>query len=179
MIRVPSMLYSFSLRRAGVGILFAATLLTGCGGGQSDLMQYIDKVKARPGGRIEALPQVKPYETFSYAADALRSPFVPDQPQGRAGAMGPRPDSARPKEYLEQFPLDTLSMAGTLSQGSANYGLVQTRDGLLHKVLPGNYIGQYDGRVVAVSQAEIRVEELVPDGMGGFYTRSASIALGN
>jgi type IV pilus assembly protein PilP len=174
-----SMLYSFRLRQAGTVILLASTLLTGCGGGQSDLMKYIDSVKARPGGRIEALPQVKPYESFTYAADSLRSPFVPDAPQGRAGAMGPRPDSSRPKEYLEQFPLDTLSMAGTLSQGSANYGLVQTGDGLLHKVLPGNYIGQYDGRVVAVTQAEIQVEELVPDGMGGFYKRSASIALGN
>lgn len=173
------MLYSFRFWQAGAAVLLASTLLTGCGGGQSDLMKYIDTVKARPGGRIEALPQVKPYETFSYSANSLRSPFLPDQPQGRAGAMGPRPDSARPKEYLEQFPLDTLSMAGTLSQGPAHYGLVQTADGLLHKVLPGNYIGQYDGRVVSVTQAEIQVEELVPDGMGGFYKRSAAIALGN
>jgi type IV pilus assembly protein PilP len=179
MIRTSSMLYSFRFRRLGTVILLASTVLAGCGGGQSDLDKYIDKVKARPGGRIEALPQVKPYETFAYAANAMRSPFVPDAPQGRAGALGPRPDSARPREYLELFPLDTLSMAGTLSQGTANYGLVQTADGLLHKVLPGNYIGQYDGRVVAVTQAGIEVEELVPDGMGGFYKRSASIALGN
>ncbi len=179
MIGVLSMLYRFRLRQAGAGILLASALLTGCGGSKSDLEKYIDTVKARPGGRIEALPQVKPYETFSYAAESLRSPFVPGQSQGRAGITGPRPDSARPKEYLEQFPLDTLSMAGTLSQGKATYGLVQTGDGLLHKVLPGNYIGQYDGRVVAVTQADIQVEELVPDGMGGFYKRSASIALGN
>jgi Tfp pilus assembly protein PilP len=33
--------------------------------------------------------------------------------------------------------------------------------------------------VVSVTQAEIQVEELVPDGMGGFYKRSALIALGN
>ena len=173
------MLYSFRLRPASVGILLASTLLTGCGGSQSDLMKYIDTVKARPGGRIEALPQIKPYETFTYSAESLRSPFVPGSAESRAGATGPRPDSARPKEYLEQYPLDTLAMAGTLSQGKATYGLVQTRDGLLHKVLPGNYIGQYDGRVVAVTQADIQVEELVPDGMGGFYKRSASIALGN
>lgn len=151
-----------------------------CGGGQSDLLQYIDEVKARPGGRIEPLPQIKPYETFTYDAEKLRSPFMPDNPGGRAAAAaGPRPDSNRAKEYLEQFPLDTLSMAGTLSQGPRTYGLVQTQDGLLHKVLPGNYIGQYDGRVVAVLPSEIQVEELVPDGIGGFYRRSAAIALGN
>jgi len=161
------------------GLLLAAVVVTGCGGGQSDLEEYIDKVKARPGGRIEPLPQVKPYETFAYDADSLRSPFAPDRPAGRAGAAGPRPEATRPKEYLEQFPIDTLAMAGTISQSNSTYGLVQTQDGLLHKVRPGNYIGQYDGRVVAVTPAEIQIEELVPDGIGGFYKRSAAIALDN
>jgi len=161
------------------GLLLAAVVVTGCGGGQSDLEEYIDKVKARPGGRIEPLPQVKPYETFAYEADSLRSPFAPDRPAGRAGAAGPRPEATRPKEYLEQFPIDTLAMAGTISQSNSTYGLVQTQDGLLHKVRPGNYIGQYDGRVVAVTPAEIQIEELVPDGIGGFYKRSAAIALDN
>jgi type IV pilus assembly protein PilP len=165
--------------RTVLTLLLVAGALAGCGGGQSDLLKYIDEVKARPGGRIEALPQIKPYEMFAYEADKLRSPFTPDRPAGRAGAGGPRPDSARAKEYLEQFPLDTMAMAGTLSQGNNSYGLVQTQDGLIHKVQAGNYIGQYDGRVVAVTQAEIQIEELVPDGIGSFYKRSASIALEN
>lgn len=160
-------------------LLLAVLALAGCGGGQSDLEKYIDEVKARPGGRIEALPQVKPYETFAYEADKLRSPFTPDRPASRTGATGPRPDSTRPKEYLEQFPLDTMAMAGTLSLGNDSYGLVQTQDGLIHKVQAGNYIGQYDGRVVAITSAEILIEELVPDGIGSFYKRSAAIALGN
>ena len=58
------------------------------------------------GRRIEPLPQVKPYETFTYDAQSLRSPFRPDTP--RAGLPRPgRGRTARPKEYLEQFPLDT------------------------------------------------------------------------
>ena len=72
-----------------------------------------------------------------------------------------------------------LAMAGTISQGNSTYGLVQTQDGLLHRVRPGNFIGQYDGRVVAVTPSEIQIEELVPDGIGGFYKRSAAIALNN
>ena len=168
-----------SSARTITGLLLAAVVVTGCGGGRSDLEEYIDKVKAKPGGRIEPLPQVKPYETFAYEADTLRSPFVPDRPAGRAGAGGPRPEASRPKEYLEQFPIDSLAMAGTISQGNSTFGLVQTQDGLLHKVRPGNYIGQYDGRVVAVTPSEIQIEELVPDGIGGFYKRSAAIALNN
>ena len=158
-------------------LLLATLVLAGCGGGQSDLLKYIDQVKAKPGGRIDPLPQIKPYEMFAYEASNLRSPFVPDKPAGRGGVAGPRPEATRPKEYLEQFSIDTLAMAGTISQGSNTYGLVQTQDGLLHKVRPGNYIGQYDGRVVAVTQSEIQIEELVPDGTGAFYKRSAAIAL--
>ena len=91
--------------------------LTACGGDMDDLDQYINEVKSRPGGRIEPLPEVKPYEGFTYVADAegVRSPFVPDTPQvaaaGPSGGVGPDPD--RSPEFLEGFPLDTLSMVGT------------------------------------------------------------------
>ena len=68
-------------------------------------------------------------------------------------------------------------MVGTLEREGKTFGLVQTQDGLVHRVLPGNYVGQNDGRVVAVADAEIRVEELVPDGIGGFFKRSAAIGL--
>lgn len=162
--------------RRAVALLAVALALGACSGGQTDLEQYIDQVKARPGGRIEPLPQVKPYETFTYAAAEERSPFQPDRPQSRGGA-GDRPDSNRPKEYLEQFPLDTLALVGTLAQSGATYALLQSSDGLVHKVTTGNYVGQNDGRVVGVTPAEVKVEELVPDGLGGFYKRPAAIGL--
>lgn len=150
--------------------------VAGCAGGNDDLDKYINDVKARPGGRIEPLPQVKPYETFTYEAQSLRSPFMPDAPKGRANA-GPRPEANRPKEYLEQFPLDTLKMVGTLQKNNQRYALLQAQDGLVHRVVPGNYVGQNDGRVVSVTEGEVKVEELVPDGIGGFYKRSAAIGL--
>jgi type IV pilus assembly protein PilP len=169
-------------RQAGAARgLFAAmlgVLLAGCSGGQDDLLRYIDQVKAKPGGRIEPLPQVKPYETFTYAGEDLRSPFQPDRPDGR-GTAGVRPDASRPKEYLEQFPLDTLRMVGTLDREGRTFALLQSDDGLVHRVTPGNFVGQNDGRVVAVTEAEVKVEELVPDGMGGFYKRPAAIGLKN
>lgn len=161
------------IRTLVVGVLALAA--AGCGG-NNDLDEYINKVKAQPGGRIDPLPQVKPYETFAYEAQTLRSPFVPDSPRGRAAA-GPRPEANRPKEYLEQFPLDTLKMVGTLQRNNVRYALLQTQDGLVHRVVPGNYVGQNDGRVVAVTDGEVQVEELVPDGIGGFYKRSAAIGL--
>ncbi len=158
-------------------LVLAALALSAAGcSGNNDLDEYINKVKAQPGGRIEPLPQIKPYEMFAYEAQELRSPFVPDSPKGRAAA-GPRPEANRPKEYLEQFPLDTLKMVGTLQRNNVRYALLQTQDGLVHRVVPGNFVGQNDGRVVAVTDGEVQVEELVPDGIGGFYKRSAAIGL--
>jgi type IV pilus assembly protein PilP len=168
---------SFTEKALRLALIAALGIAAGaCSGGNDDLLAYIDEVKARPGGRIEPLPQIKPYETFTYEADALRSPFVPDTPKGRAAA-GARPEADRPKEYLEQFPLDTLKMVGTLRYDQRLFGLVQTQDGLIHRVLPGNFVGQNEGRVVAVTEADVQVEELVPDGIGGFFKRSAAIAL--
>lgn len=165
---------------ANIIVLCSAGLLFGCGAGVDDeLLAYVDGVKARPGGRIEALPQIKPYETFVYSAEEIRSPFLPDRPDSPAALAGPKPEQDRSKEYLEQFPLDTLAMVGTLDREGKLFGLVQTKDGMVHRVIAGNYLGQNDGRIVVINDAGIRLEELVPDGIGSFYKRSAEIGLGD
>lgn len=158
-------------------IALPALVLAGCGSDMSDLMAYVDEVKARPGGRIDPLPQIKPYESFSYSAQTQRSPFVADVAPQRAASSGPRPDANRPREFLEQFPLDTLEMVGILELGGRTYGLVQTQDGLVHRVMPGQYVGQNQGRVLSIAESEIELEELVPDGIGGFFKRSAALGL--
>jgi len=159
-------------------IAVLSLLLLACGGDVDDLTAYIDEVKARSGGRIEPLPQIKPYETFQYTSGNVRSPFVADTPQiAASGPKGPTPVANRNKEFLEQFPLDTLNMVGTLEREGKTFGLLQTKDGLVHRVLPGNYIGQNEGRIVAVRDSEIEVEELVPNGIGSFFKRSAAIGL--
>ncbi|MDX1507910.1 MAG: pilus assembly protein PilP [Woeseiaceae bacterium] len=171
---------SLMLRKtACAAVLAAAALgLAACGGGGDDLDRYINEVKSRPGGRIEPLPEITPYEVFTYVADAegMRSPFMPDTPQS-AGPSGPRPDDDRPKEFLEGFPLDTLRMVGTLDLGDTSYGLVQTADGLIHRVVPGNYMGQNDGRITEISESEIQLVEIISDGIGGYIERDASVGL--
>jgi type IV pilus assembly protein PilP len=160
-------------------LIALAAITSGCTGDNSDLERYIAEVKARPGGRIEPLPVIRPYESFAYEAYDLRSPFMPDTPMGPPSAPGGglRPNPERSREFLEQFPLDTLSMVGTMTVGGAYYGLVQTPDTLVHRVQAGNYVGQNDGRIVAIGEEEIKVIEIVPDGIGGYIERSASIGL--
>jgi type IV pilus assembly protein PilP len=163
------------------GLVLALSLgLAACGSDMDELDQYINEIKARPGGRIDPLPEITPYEGFTYVADkqGLRSPFVPDTPQATGPAAGgTRPDPDRSREYLESFPLDTLGMVGTLYIGESMYGLVQTADGLIHRVVPGNYMGQNDGRITEVTESEIKLVEIISDGIGGYIERDAAISL--
>jgi len=165
------------------GLVLAAAMIgiAACGGQMDDLDQYINEVKARPGGRIEPLPEITPYAGFTYVADAegVRSPFVPDTPQVTTTGVGGgiRPDSLRSREFLEGFPLDTLRMVGTLDMAETMYGLVQTSDGLIHRVVPGNYLGQNDGRINEIDESEIELVEIISDGIGGYIERDAAISL--
>lgn len=161
-------------------LVLAAAGLSACGNSMSDLDAYIAEVNARPGGRIEPLPVIRPYEPFTYEAYDKRSPFVPNKPlaQAKRPGGGLRPDERRPREFLEQFPLDTLDMVGTLNLGDEHFGLVQTADNLVHRVRVGDYLGQNDGRIVGIDETEIRVVEIVPDGIGGYMERRATLGLG-
>ena len=141
-------------RVIGIAVL-AAVAAAGCSSGQSDLQKWIAETKKKPGGRVQALPEVKPYESFVYAASNLRSPFTPQGPNAAGANAGLRPSARRNREFLEGFPLDTLRMVGTFKVGPHFYGLVQSKDGLVHKVQPGNYLGQNDGKVTDISSSKI------------------------
>ena len=160
-------------------VLVAAFGLVACGSDMDDLDEYINKVKAKPGGRIDPLPEITPYTVFMYIADAegVRSPFMPDTPQASSVSGGARPDRDRSREYLESFPLDTLAMVGTLDMGGTSYGLVQASDGLIHRVTPGNYMGQNDGRIMEISESGIMLVEIISDGIGGYIERDAAVSL--
>ena len=167
--------------RKGLIVTAAMLALAACGADNDDLDRYINDVKSTPGGRIDPLPEITPYEMFTYVADfeGIRSPFVPDTPQAASGGAGSgvRPDSDRSREFLEGFPLDTLRMVGTLDIGETFYGLVQTSDGLIHRVVPGNYMGQNDGRINQISDSEIALVEIISDGIGGYIERDAAVGL--
>jgi len=168
------------LRKLAAGLVIGCALvsLVGCGAGTQELKRELDEKKKRPGGRLDPLPELKPYESFIYDPNGLRSPFTPSAPVASA-AGGLRPDQRRNREFLEGFSLDTLRMVGTLKLSGHFYGLVQTKDGLVHRVLPGNFIGQNDGKVTGISDNRITVVEIVPDGLGGYMERPAALSLAN
>jgi type IV pilus assembly protein PilP len=164
------------MKYAAALIIAASALTAGCSAKDAELEQFIAQTKQEQPGGVAPLPEFKPQESYFYTSQGMRSPFVPGG-SGSGSAPGVRPDSKRNREFLEQFSLDTLSMVGTLNMSGRNYGLIKTRDGLVHRVLPGNYLGQNDGRITGIEGNKINVTEIVPDGLGGYMERPASIAL--
>lgn len=167
-------------RFVSLGLIFA--VLAGCGGDSdfADLQQYLDEVRARPKGSIEPLPAFVPYEAFTYSAAAMRHPFQPpvkiDLAQREKGSKDIHPDETRVRQFLEGFNIENFVMVGTLANGGGRFALVKGGDGV-HRVKVGDYLGRNHGRIVDITEAEISVMEIVPDGEGGWLERPRSLTL--
>lgn len=163
--------------------VFAVVALAGCTRGVTssygdapNLKGWVAEVKTRPAPPLDPLPIMQQFESFEYAAHDLRDPFS-NAFTDRDNSGGLRPDSDRRKVPLEQFPLDSLDMVGTLGQGSGTVALVMAPDKVTYRVSRGEYLGQSDGRATGVYEDRIELVELVSDGAGGWLERPASLAL--
>jgi type IV pilus assembly protein PilP len=174
---------SSRLPRFALVLAAAGLLLTSCGGGQDDLDRYIAEVKARPATPIPPIPAVRTYTPYTYEGLLGRDPFRTSTSEGsdqvaQSGpSTGPRPDLQRPREYLEGFELDTLSMVGTFTKESIDWALIQDPDGVIHRVAAGDYMGKNHGKVSVVTGGEVQLSEFIADGVGGWLVRDAAIAL--
>lgn len=166
-----------SLLKPRLLILASAVLLSACTKGDSDLRQWLNEVKNRPAPALEPLPLVQDPPLVVYNPDGLRDPFGKPPLNRMSNTGGPSPDLNRPRQPLESFTLDTLRMVGSIGSGPNLTALVLAPDKVTHRVRPGAYMGQSDGRVVSVSATGIELIELVPDGAGGWLERQAFIAL--
>lgn len=153
-------------------------VLAGCGGeSHQDLRAWMTEQGRGAKGKLDPLPQMRPYEPFAYNAFDLPDPFKPRKIEPTKGASKLAPDLTRRKEPLEAYPLESLNMVGTLEKGKTVYALVRTPDKDLYQVRQGNYVGQNYGVVIGVSDSEIRLKELVQDGAGDWTERSSTLQL--
>lgn len=146
----------------------------------AELEQYVQATVNRPPGPIEPLPQFRSYQPFTYSAANQRSPFetpVEAEAQLRPPGEEVRPDENRPREFLEQFSIQTLTMVGNLRRGGQAWALVRDENGRVHRVTVGNYLGRNHGRIVSVTPDQINLIEIVPSGDGGWIERPQTMSL--
>ncbi|MEE9492880.1 MAG: pilus assembly protein PilP [Gammaproteobacteria bacterium] len=164
--------------------LALALAVSGCKNGNvKDLQAYVDGVKTQQPSNIEPLPEFAPYETYLYSVSNERGPFTPpssishEEGLAKVSSNGIKPNFNRAREPLEVEPLDSLRMVGTLAKSGKSFALVRAGDSTIYRVQPGNFLGQNHGKITQVTEAGIDVTEIIPDGLGGWIERQASLAL--
>jgi type IV pilus assembly protein PilP len=147
----------------------------------SDLDSYVAEVKGRHRVPIEALPEIKVVEPFVFRPNQVRDPFEPDealqQPEEVRVETGIRPDTLRAREELEGYELDALRMVGTVRQEGVVWALLNAKEGTIHRVRVGNYIGKNYGKVVNIVDNKIELVEIFADSSGAWRERKAAVTM--
>jgi type IV pilus assembly protein PilP len=171
--------------RLGSAVVAAAlALAAGCGGEEhGDLKQELAQLTKDLRGRVDPLPQVRPYEPVPYTAEGQIDPFRPERIEvaqaGRAASASTgliEEQKKRPPEPLEAFPLESIQMLGTITQNKETFALVKAGPNL-YRVRKGNYMGQNFGVITAIDEAQISLKELVQDSTGDWVERMSSLQL--
>ncbi len=167
-----------------IRLLLAATsvLLVACAGDEhQDMKQWMADSAKDLRGRVQPIPEIKPFPVVSYDAGDLLDPFNPRkaQPEKRGGGTGLQPDFDRPREPLEAFALESLKMVGVVHIKNAFHALINA-SGVVHQVKSGSHIGLDFGVITGIAESEVRIKELVQDPSGqtaDWVERPASLQL--
>lgn len=161
-------------------------LLTACGSSSRDeLSQWMAEQKAQTQPKIKPVSAPKPFKPESYQLFAELDPFnkqklimVLSKESKQAGAADAliAPELARRKEPLEEFPLDTMSLVGSMVRNKQPVALVKIGP-LLYQVKLGDHLGQNYGKVVKIEENEVILREIVQDAVGEWIERTASLLL--
>ena len=175
-------------------VVLAILGIAGCvSGDMSDLEKQVSKIMSKPGGRLEPLPEIKPYEAYVYESgkSEARNPFkrfyVVEQSLAIEESEGPVDDGLteemrneiqnRNREELERFELDSIKMVGTLQNEDNHWGILLDPGGIVHRVKTGNYIGLNIGKITSIQEEQIEVREIIKDNSGRYGERKALLPL--
>ena len=169
------------LPRSNSFILLAVLFLVACGGEEfQDLQDFVKKSGEDLRGQVDPPPEIKLYEPFPYDnSAALPDPFqVRKQEVNKTKGSGiNQPNFARPKQELEEYPLESMKMVGYLRKGKENNAVIRSSEGKLHRVKVGNYAGMNFGQIISITETEVKIKEMVQDSAGDWTERESSLQL--
>ena len=167
-------------------VLAAGVMLGGCStSGEDELQQWMTEQRNQTRPRIPPIAEPKQFTPQAYLQEGATDPFSNqkltqalkrESTQATANAALIAPELARRKEPLESFPLDSMSMVGSLIKEGQPVALVKV-DNLLYQVKLGNHLGQNYGKIVKVSETEVALREIVQDATGEWIERTAKLQL--
>ncbi len=150
-------------------LLLLVPLFSACSHDMSGLQQRIDTtIRDTRGYRIKPAPRYVQIEPFIYVP-TNRDPFASPRkrrpgvinPGNAKNCNGPVILTKRRREPLEQYPLNTLQMVGTIKRKSTRWALLRTKDGTIHRVRRANYIGQNHGKIINITDTMVEISEII------------------
>ena len=163
------------------GIALCVVLLSGCQDAEiAALDRRLDEIRAAPTGQVAPLPASPQYLAVTYDQANLRSPFMPERPEPEEKSLEGidlAPNLDRPRDPLEQYPLEGLLLVGTLSIDGINSALVRDPQGEVHRVHVGEHMGTDFGRIVSITDSALQLVEIVSNGQGGWIERTRNLSL--
>jgi type IV pilus assembly protein PilP len=162
-------------------LALAALLLAGCG--DSDVREvrtWMDETRAGTRPMVKPLPAPKEFVPYAYNQQGAPDPFGADKLAGpgtmTAEANKLQPDLNRPREPLENYPLDTMRMVGMMQKGGVSFALVQIERSV-YRVRAGQRLGQNLGQVTRVTPVAVEIREMVQDAGGDWVERISKLEL--
>jgi type IV pilus assembly protein PilP len=172
-----------SMRFAGLAAcLLVATLLQGCVDDQDELQQWMEQQKREVKPSVEPLSAPKKFIPQAYVAINGVEPFSTQKLTVALKQEARQPNSLlasevnRRKEPLEAYPIDSMSMVGSVVRGGHPYALLRV-DNLLYQVKPGDYLGQNYGKITKISETDVAFREIVQDAAGEWIERMSALQL--
>jgi type IV pilus assembly protein PilP len=160
----------------------AAFAVVGCSGEQQELTQWMEQQKREVKPNVEPLSPPKRFIPQPYAALTAVEPFSTQKLTVALKQEARQPNSLlstelnRRKEPLEAYPLDSMSMVGSVTKSGRPYALLRV-DSLLYQVKAGDYLGQNFGKITKISETDVTLREIVQDAAGEWIERTSALQL--
>jgi type IV pilus assembly protein PilP len=162
--------------------LLAAALLGACSADEEELRGWMEQQRREVKPNITPLQPPKKFDPQPYNVAQAVEPFSTQKLTVALKQEARQPNSLlaaelnRRKEPLEAYPLDSMSMVGSVNKQGQPFALLRV-DNLLYQVKPGDYLGQNYGRITKIAETEIALREIVQDAAGEWIERPAVLQL--
>jgi type IV pilus assembly protein PilP len=171
-----------TIARSRLAVAALAIALGACSGENEELQQWMEQQRREVKPNVQPLSPPKKFDPEAYAAANSVEPFSTQKLSVALKQEARQPSSLlaselnRRKEPLEAYPLDSMSMVGSVDRNRQRHALLRV-DNLLYQVKVGDYLGQNYGKITRIGETEIALREIVQDAAGEWIERTTTLQL--
>ena len=167
-------------------LVILSLVLAGCVSSKEDeIREWMVQERNQAKPKVTPINAPKQFIPEPYANVSAIEPFSDqkltqalkrDSAQASTSGALVAPEMARRKEAMEAYPLDSMTLVGSIIKAGQPVALVKV-DNLLYQVKPGNYLGLNFGRVTKITETEVTLREIAQDAVGEWIERVATLQL--